>query len=43
MYVHLQQIDEGPNYRWGRAGNGGNGVIIITLMESGTASMDLKM
>lgn len=25
MYVHLQQIDEGPNYRWGRAG--GNGVI----------------
>lgn len=24
-YVHLQQIDEGPNYRWGRAG--GNGVI----------------
>ncbi len=27
MYVHLQQIDEGPNYRWGRAGKGGNGVI----------------
>lgn len=27
MSVHLQQIDEGPNYRWGRAGNGGNGVI----------------
>ncbi|WP_189565467.1 fibronectin type III domain-containing protein [Persicitalea jodogahamensis] len=26
-YVHLQQIDEGPNYRWGRAANGGNGVI----------------
>lgn len=25
MYVHLQQIDDGPNYRWGRAG--GNGVI----------------
>jgi hypothetical protein len=24
-YIHLQQIDEGPNYRWGRAG--GNGVI----------------
>lgn len=24
-YMHLQQIDEGPNYRWGRAG--GNGVI----------------
>lgn len=27
MYVHLQQIDEGPNYRWGRAASGGNGVI----------------
>ena len=27
MYVHLQQIDPGPNYRWGRAGRGGNGVI----------------
>ena len=27
MYVHLQQIDEGPNYRWGRAAKGGNGVI----------------
>ncbi|WP_322973334.1 glycosyl hydrolase family 28-related protein [Pedobacter sp. MC2016-15] len=27
MYVHLQQIDEGPNYRWGRAAMGGNGVI----------------
>jgi len=26
-YVHLQQIDDGPNYRWGRAGKGGNGVI----------------
>ncbi|THF84579.1 fibronectin type III domain-containing protein [Cohnella fermenti] len=25
--VHLQQIDEGPNYRWGRAGRGGCGVI----------------
>ncbi len=25
--VHLQQIDEGPNYRWGRAGQGGCGVI----------------
>ena len=25
--VHLQQIDEGPNYRWGRAGEGGNGMI----------------
>ena len=27
MYVNLQQIDEGPNYRWGRAAMGGNGVI----------------
>ncbi|QNK59636.1 fibronectin type III domain-containing protein [Paenibacillus sp. PAMC21692] len=27
MSVHLQQIDEGPNYRWGRSGDGGNGVI----------------
>lgn len=27
MSVHLQQIDEGPNYRWGRAGEGGNGVL----------------
>jgi hypothetical protein len=25
--IHLQQIDEGPNYRWGRAGEGGCGVI----------------
>lgn len=25
--VYLQQIDDGPNYRWGRAGRGGNGVI----------------
>lgn len=25
--VHLQQIDQGPNYRWGRAGEGGCGVI----------------
>ncbi|MGH9599429.1 MAG: hypothetical protein ACRD27_06165, partial [Terracidiphilus sp.] len=25
--VHLQQIDEGPNYRWGRAAAGGCGVI----------------
>jgi hypothetical protein len=25
--VHLQQIDDGPNYRWGNAGEGGNGVI----------------
>jgi hypothetical protein len=27
MYVHLQQIDEGPNYRWGRAAMGGNGAV----------------
>lgn len=27
MFVNLQQIDEGPNYRWGRAANGGNGVV----------------
>ena len=27
MFVHLQQIDDGPNYRWGRAGKGGNGII----------------
>ncbi|HWC98893.1 MAG TPA: hypothetical protein VG456_19165 [Candidatus Sulfopaludibacter sp.] len=25
--VHLQQIDESPNYRWGRAGEGGCGVL----------------
>ncbi|GAA5198107.1 hypothetical protein GCM10023322_70750 [Rugosimonospora acidiphila] len=25
--VHLQQIDAGPNYRWGRAARGGNGVV----------------
>ncbi len=25
--VHLQQIDEGPNYRWGWAGEGGCGVL----------------
>lgn len=25
--VHLQQIDGGPNYRWGTAGIGGNGAI----------------
>jgi hypothetical protein len=25
--VHLQQIDEGPNYRWGRAGEGGCGIL----------------
>jgi len=27
LSVHLQQIDEGPNYRWGIAGEGGCGVI----------------
>ena len=27
MYVHLQQIDDSPNYRWGRAAKGGNGII----------------
>lgn len=27
LSIHLQQIDEGPNYRWGRSGCGGNGVI----------------
>ncbi|MDD4922905.1 MAG: fibronectin type III domain-containing protein, partial [Bacteroidales bacterium] len=27
MYVHLQQIDDGPNYRWGRAGKGGSGIV----------------
>lgn len=25
--VHLQQLDDGPNYRWGTAGMGGNGAI----------------
>lgn len=30
MYVHLQQIDDGPNYRWGRAAAGGNGIIYYT-------------
>jgi len=25
--IHLQQIDESPNYRWGRAGEGGCGVL----------------
>ncbi len=25
--IHLQQIDQGPNYRWGLAGEGGCGVI----------------
>lgn len=27
LSIHLQQIDLGPNYRWGRAGEGGCGVI----------------
>ena len=27
LSVHLQQIDDGPNYRWGIAGQGGCGVI----------------
>ena len=27
LSIHLQQIDQGPNYRWGRAGEGGNGII----------------
>lgn len=27
MSVHLQQLDDGPNYRWGTAGMGGNGAI----------------
>ena len=27
LSIHLQQIDEGPNYRWGRCGEGGCGVL----------------
>jgi hypothetical protein len=27
MYVHLQQIDQGLNARWGQAAKGGNGII----------------
>jgi hypothetical protein len=27
LSIHLQQIDESPNYRWGRAGEGGCGVL----------------
>jgi hypothetical protein len=27
LSIHLQQIDQGPNYRWGVAGEGGCGVI----------------
>ncbi len=25
--IHLQQVDDGPNYRWGLAGDGGTGVL----------------
>ena len=25
--IHLQQIDDGPNYRWGRTGEGGCGIL----------------
>ncbi len=27
LSVHLQQIDEGSNYRWGRSGEGGGGIL----------------
>ncbi|MEI7834676.1 MAG: hypothetical protein WCJ56_15935, partial [bacterium] len=27
VYINMQQIDAGPNYRWGRAGDGGNGCL----------------
>ncbi len=27
LSIHLQQIDEGPNYRWGRCGEGGCGIL----------------
>ena len=27
LSIHLQQIDEGSNYRWGRAGEGGCGIL----------------
>jgi hypothetical protein len=27
LSVHLQQIDDGPNYRWGSAAEGGNGTL----------------
>ncbi len=27
LSIHLTQIDQGPNYRWGRAAEGGSGVI----------------
>jgi hypothetical protein len=29
VYVCAQQIDAGPNYRWGRAGEGGNGCLFF--------------
>jgi hypothetical protein len=28
--IHLQQIDQGPNYRWGRSSDGGCGVIYFS-------------
>ena len=28
--IHLQQIDQGPNYRWGRSADGGCGVIYFS-------------
>ncbi len=27
LSIHMQQLDDGPNYRWGIAGNGGSGVL----------------
>ncbi len=27
LFLNMQQIDLGPNYRWGRAGDGGNGCL----------------
>jgi hypothetical protein len=27
LSIHLQQVDEGPNYRWGRSGEGGCGIL----------------
>ncbi|MEI7832093.1 MAG: hypothetical protein WCJ56_02700 [bacterium] len=27
LFLNMQQIDLGPNYRWGRAGEGGNGCL----------------
>lgn len=43
MYVNLQQIDDGPNYRWGRAGKGGNGIIYYYANGKGIAIMERKM